>query len=459
MDTNDIRGTRGYSHSGTLAVVKTLLVSFFMLCLPFTTLMAQTNQSQSAELNILFPAGSVVVDMNYMGNDQRWRAFEDAFRKNYGGKNLSNLRLDIYSGASPEGVPSRNKWLAENRGRAVRHLIRQRLGSGINNIVIHNEGSRWEGLYDLVSASNEPWRDEVLRIIEAPASINENQVDPRETKLRKLQSGKVWKELEPYLAQLRTGANAVLSYEGTTTTIVQRDTVVMVVHKYEPLLVRDSIYQTRVQSIDAKKARRDSIVALQKQYPAWAVKTNTLFWALGAPNIQVEIPLWHSNLWSLEAEYAFPWFVWDNNSQARQIQNLGAEIRYWLGDRKRHPMLQGVHIGAGLAFGYYDWESKKSNGYQGEYLNFYVNVGYQYRWTENWAFDANVGFGIFASKYRHYYGSSVYPENHTEERDNHLVWHENGNLIWPGICHASISVSYMFNAWPFHFKAEKLNGK
>lgn len=437
----------------------------FVLLLLFSplALTAQENEPKSAELSILFPAGSVTVDMSYMGNGDRWNAFERSFLANFGGKNISNLRLDIYSGASPEGIPSRNKWLAENRGRAVRHLIRQRLGQGIHNIVIHNEGARWDGLYDLIMASNESWKNDVLRIIEEPASNNENQRDPRETKLRRLRNGQVWREMEPYLAQLRTGANAVLSYEGRTDTIIQRDTVVIVANK--PMAIADTTYHYHYDiyqqpySHKAKVSVRDSITAIQVQYPAWAIKTNVLMWAFGAPNVQCEIPLFHGNQWSLEAEWVFPWFVWGNNTRALEIQNLGAEIRYWLGDRKRHPMLQGFHIGAALALGYYDLETKESKGYQGEYLNFYFNIGYQYRLNEHWAFDASVGVGLLSSKYRQYYGSSVYPDNHLEEHDDHLVWKENGSLLWPGICHAGVTLSYMFNAWPFHTKPQKLHGK
>ena len=270
-------------------------------------LSAQSGELKSAELNILFPAGSVAVDMGYMGNRERWDAFEEAFRANFGNRQIPNLRLDIYSGASPEGIPARNKWLAENRGRAVRNLIRQRLGQGIHNIVIHNEGARWDGLYDLVLASNETWKYDVLRIIEEPAANNENQRDPRETKLRNLQRGRVWSELEPYLAQLRTGANAVLSYEGRTDTIVQRDTIVMMVN--QPLAAVDTAYQGQPYSHKAIVSKRDSITSIMVQYPAWAIKTNLLFWAFGAPNVQCEIPLFHGNQWSLEAEWVFPWFV------------------------------------------------------------------------------------------------------------------------------------------------------
>lgn len=440
-----------------LALVHVGVASMVVFLLSFYPqhLSAQSGELKSAELNILFPAGSVAVDMGYMGNRERWDAFEEAFRANFGNRQIPNLRLDIYSGASPEGIPARNKWLAENRGRAVRNLIRQRLGQGIHNIVIHNEGARWDGLYDLVLASNETWKDDVLRIIEEPAANNENQRDPRETKLRNLQRGRVWSELEPYLAQLRTGANAVLSYEGRTDTIVQRDTIVMMVN--QPLAAVDTAYQGQPYSHKAIVSKRDSITSIMVQYPAWAIKTNLLFWAFGAPNVQCEIPLFHGNQWSLEAEWVFPWFVWGNNTRALEIMNLGAEIRYWLGNRKSQPMLQGFHIGAALAGGYYDLEMKKSKGYQGEYVNFYFNIGYQYRWSEHWALDASIGVGLLYSKYRYYEGSSIYPEGHLEENDNHLMWKENSNILWPGICHAGVTLSYMFNAWPFQTKSKKLH--
>ena len=459
---NTIKRTKSVSRTLHTTLFHNCVASVFALLMCFFSLpvSAQEGETKSAELNILFPAGSVDVDMSYMGNAERWNSFEQAFRANFGNRTIPNLRLDIYSGASPEGIPSRNKWLAENRGRAVRHLIRQRLGNGIHNIVIHNEGARWDGLYDLILASNESWKNEVLSIIAEPASTNENQRDPRETKLRRLQGGRVWTALEPYLAQLRTGANAVLSYEGKTDTIVRRDTVVMVTNRpVASAFVHDTIYSMQPYSHKVKVNRRDSVTAIMVQYPAWAVKSNLLFWAFGAPNIECEIPLWHGNQWSLEVEMIFPWFVWGNNTRAQQLFNLGAEIRYWLGDRTMHPMLHGFHIGAGLATGKYDLEMKESKGYQGEYINLYFNIGYQYRWNEHWALDASVGVGLLSSKYRKYYGSSIYPDDHLEEHDDHLIWKENGTLLWPGICHAGVTLSYMFNAWPFQIKPMKLNGK
>jgi hypothetical protein len=212
---------------------------------------------------------------------------------------------------------------------------------------------------------------------------------------------------------------------------------------------------------EARAARRDSLRHEWLRYPAWAVKTNLLLWGVVAPNVEVEVPLGHRNRWSLEAEYFVPWFVWNRNAHASQFHNLGFELRYWLGNRSLHRWLQGWHMGLAVAAGYYDWEWKKHEGYQGEYVNTYFNIGFQYRWGNHWGLDCALGLGLMATKYRHYYGSSVYggsvnPESHLEPWDKHLIWHDTGHMMWPGACHGCVSYVYLFNAWPFHTKSRKL---
>jgi hypothetical protein len=190
-----------------------------------------------------------------------------------------------------------------------------------------------------------------------------------------------------------------------------------------------------------------------------ALKTNLLLWGVVAPNIQLEIPLGRQNRWSLELAYFTPWFIWGHNSHASQCQNWGAEVRYWLGNRKQRRWLQGWHVGIAVAGGYYDFEWKKHEGYQGEHLNTYVNIGYQHRWGDHWGLDFGVGAGALFTKYRHYYGGSVYPDNHLEEWDEHLIYHDKGTFTWAGPCHANITLAYFFNAWPLRTKPQKLENR
>jgi len=436
----------------------------WLVALLLTTLSAaaQTGGALLTDtLSIRFRMDSTRVDLAFDGNDLRWATFEENFYRRYANVQPGALRLDIYAGASPEGTAAHNRWLGENRGLSIRRLARQRLGRAVGSIVVHNEAARWDGFYDLVADSHEPWRDEVLRIIEMPASPDENKRDQRETLLRALRGGSVWPVLrDKYLAPLRSGATAILSWQAGRDTIVIRDTVV-VVKAYEgtPATIVAPVAPAASESAAAAAAaRRDSLLFERLQYPAWAVKTNFLLWGVVAPNIQVEIPLGRHNHWSLELEYFAPWFTWSHNARASQFHNVGIELRCYLGNRTYHPWLHGWHLGLAAAGGYYDWEWKKHEGYQGEYINAYLNIGYQHRWGMHWALDCALGFGAMATKYRHYYGGSVYPEGHLEEQDDHLIWHDTGHYLWPGPCHASLSLVYMFNAWPFHTKSRKLKG-
>ena len=186
----------------------------------------------------------------------------------------------------------------------------------------------------------------------------------------------------------------------------------------------------------------------------WALKTNLLLWGLAAPNGQVEFPLGRSNRWSIEGEVFWPWFIWSHNAHAHQCGNVGLELRYWLGDRKRHHTLDGWHIGLGVAAGYYDFEWKKHEGYQGEYLNVYCNIGYQHRWgkRKQWAVDGGLAIGWIPTNYREYLGSSLFPVGHEEEFDDHLMWQKTSSKNFFGATHANITLAYMF-----HTKDNKKN--
>ena len=223
----------------------------------------------------------------------------------------------------------------------------------------------------------------------------------------------------------------------------------------DTIIVRDTVYlQPTPVYIWRKSPKKEKREQKQKLKPApvladqsrvWALKTNLVLWGLAAPNIEFEIPLDTKNQLSIEGEFFVPWFRWSDNTKARQCLNLGCEVRYWLGERQYHRCLEGLHVGAALAAGYYNLEWKRSDGYQGEYINPYINIGYQYRFDSHWAVDVGLGVGCLFTKYRHYLGSSVYPEDRTEPHDNHLIWHDNGHYTWLGPNHVNISIVYLFD--------------
>lgn len=427
----------------------------------------------SDTLEVLFRLDSTRIDRDFGGNRERISRFVQAYHTNYSQYNPDAVQIDIYAGASPEGTGDHNRWLGQSRGNSIRRLIRDSLGIRYSNIFVHNMAARWDDFYDAVADSNEPWRDEVLAIIGQEPSKDGSVRDHREAKLRALHGGKVWPVLlDKYLAPLRSGGSAVISYipERDVYREVQRDTVYK--HYYffgsypfggccpntpfrsgvgvfPPVFVPYTGTGTE-ETKPAQKEREKPDIR-----PAWAIKTNLLFWGVVAPNVQVEFPLGRKNRWSLEVEYDHPWFIWNKNANASQILNLGLELRLYLGNRYYRRWLDGWHIGLAVSGGKYDWEWKQHEGWQGEFINAYFNVGYQHRFGKHWAVDAGLGVGVIPSRYRHYYGGSVYPDNHLEPWDIHLIYHDKGQFFFPGATHINVSIAYMFNNWPVRFKTMK----
>ena len=377
-------------------------------------------------LKVMFRVGQSEIDMRYEGNEQRVNAFVDHIGKAYVDVAPKFLSLTIFTGASPEGPAELNRRLGEQRGIALRQLLMERMPGRVSNVTIVNRGAQWGELYNMVRASQEPWRDDVLRILEQRPASDVWGADKREQQLRKLHKGRVWNELSAkYLPPLRSSGSAVVEEVPLPT---QKDTIVI----------------------------RDTLIYLPVPYPEiyvdhekkWAIKTNLLLWGVIAPNVQLEIPLGDCHRWSIEAEVFFPWWTWSHNAHAEQFLNVGAELRYWLGDRTLHHTLDGWHIGLGLGLGYYDFEWKRSEGWQGEYLNVYCNVGYQHRFGRHkqWLVDGGLALGYIPTKYRHYLGSSQFPVGHEEEYDNHLMWQDSGWKHILGATHVNFTLGYVFDA-------------
>ena len=380
-------------------------------------------------LHVLFRVGQSDIDLDYAGNGARIQAFVDHLKKDIKGADAQETAVTIYTGASPEGPAELNRRLGEQRGLALRKVLISHLQDKPVHIAVVNEGARWKGLYDMVEASDESWKADVLRILEqTPREDGSFQMESREKELRKLKNGRVWEALtRDYLPALRGSGMAVVT-EHPVPVLLQHDTIVL----------------------------RDTIIYLPKLCPKpyvdhrnlVAIKTNFLLWGVLTPNIQLEIPLGHKGRWSIETEFFCSWWTWGNNTRAQQIMNLGVEGRYWLGNRERHHNLDGWHIGLAAAIGYYDLELKRSEGWQGEYLNVYFNGGYQHRFGRHkqWLVDGGIGLGYIPTQHRHYLGSSVYPVGYEESEDKHLMWQGTSWRHILGATHANISIGYLFGA-------------
>ena len=409
-----------------------LFVSAFLI--PAT---AHAQEMNTDTLEIFFHLDSTRIHMDYNNNLTRWNTFEENFLKHFAGRDPRYIVLDIYSGASPEGTASHNVWLGQNRGESIKQLAQRRLPGRIGEIVIHNEAARWQGLYDAIAASDEPWRDEVLSIVSQPPSVR-NGYDNREWKLREMNGGSVWPVLlEKYLPPLRSGGTAIVSLRTPTDTVVVHDTIYVVQQPAQPAIIADSLNVAPV-------AEGDSVVETVVEYECWkpvvAFGTNLFFDALVTPNLEVEVPFGWSR-WSLLAEWWTPWYVWHGNNlhdHAYEVLLLGAEGRYWLSPREPEcpTLLRGHFIGVYGAGGKYDIEPGKSDhrGWQGEFTSLGVTYGYAWRLKKQWRLEVSASAGYAGGPKRSYHGMFD---------DAHLIWHHNRHFDYFGLTKAKVSISWL----------------
>lgn len=160
-----------------------------------------------------------------------------------------------------------------------------------------------------------------------------------------------------------------------------------------------------------------------------SLKTNLLFDALLVPNLSAEFPI--GRRWSVVGECWFPWWKSRDDSRALQILFVGAEGRYWLGNRQLHDPLRGHFVGLFAGGGKYDLENH-SKGYQGEfYIAAGLSYGYVFRLNRRLGLELSVGIGYLRTQYRHYVGA---------EDNRYLVWQNDGTYTWVGPVKANVSL-------------------
>ena len=169
--------------------------------------------------------------------------------------------------------------------------------------------------------------------------------------------------------------------------------------------------------------------------PIVAVKTNLLWWAAAAPNIEFEVPFGKRRQWSVMAEMWCPWYVWHNNSRAYEVMLFGAELRHWYGtcrDKSRAP-LTGLFLGLYAAGGKYDleWNSK---GDQGEFYSGGLTIGYSWPIHRRLNLELSGSVGALGGPRRHYKGMAD---------DTRLVKEYNSSTFYAGPTKLKLSIVWL----------------
>lgn len=396
-----------FSANRSVLVRKCLYTCFLLFFAGFTPLCANAQDFQTVSasdtigVKVYFRQGYSIPQPSFRQNGIRLGEFVDRIAALNGDTSVRLSSIDIVAYASPEGSYTLNKKLARKRAYNISAYLKGNMPFLSDTLFnVQPKGIDWNGLIDMVSASDMKYRSEVLNILRnVPEHTYRNGrlVDSRLKRLMDLRGGRPYNYMyEHFFPALRAaGAYVICDFERIAP-VVEPDTVIEeeVVEVVEPVYIEetDTVVIAPVDTVVAKP-----IEVVVRDYDRWAIKSNALYLAAGVTNVGGEYAF-HPH-WSVDLP-----LVWSPYTLARTYRMrflyIQPEARYWL-DRPMKGHFFGVHLHAGV----FNVSFDRNNRYQSE-KGFHgggISYGYSLPFAKRWSAEFTVGVGYAFTKYCTYY--------------------------------------------------------
>ena len=340
--------------------------------------------------------------------------------------------VEVDSYASPKGGQIYNEGLSARRSASMVQYLIDSIGVDSESITSKSSGIAWEKLLATVDTMEVPYKEEVLDIlINVPThtwtKVNKTDrwrtlVDSRYKRFMDLRGGIPYNYImERVFSSLRYSSVCTIHYR----------------RKFPKIELEEVHYEVPA---DLGVVAKDSVATEESdslvRRPLFALKTNLLFDALTALNVELEVPI--GKRWSVMGEWMFPWWLSKDNSRALEILNGSIEGRYWFSKMLDAPAMTGWFGGAYVSGGLYDLRNN-GKGYQGEiYYAAGLSTGYAHKLNKKGSLrmEYSLGLGLLNTEYRYYEG---------KENNQILIWQNDGRLIWIGPTKAKISLVWMIH--------------
>lgn len=157
------------------------------------------------ELEIIFKVSKIEIDSTVFNNEVTFGKILNAIDKIFANPKYKMDKIEIAGYASPEGKRGLNRWLAENRAKAlINYIIEHRPQYNLteDSFRLRNGEENWPGLRRLVVDSDMAEKDQVVEIIDMDLPDEEKKI-----RIKAIDRGKVWnkmlKEVYPHLRSAR----------------------------------------------------------------------------------------------------------------------------------------------------------------------------------------------------------------------------------------------------------------
>ncbi len=304
-----------------------------------------------------------------------------------------------------------------------------------DSVVTYNDSYiPWEYLSSLVEASDISHKGEILRIISEEAKIvdyiGDRSIDNRVLRLKALDGGKVWKELNRrFFIPMRNACVIFATYQTEP------------LPRIEPVIAKvDSVYTiewtpTLPILLDSIQPIRETPIA-EQWHRTLSVKTNALGLGLAIANAAVEIDLCKHWSFNLPVYYS----AWNYFTPTVKFRTFAVqpEMRYWFSEKNLRN--DGLFVGAHFGLAYYNIATDgeyRTQDHDGTSPAFGggLSVGYRMPISKNnrWKVEFSIGAGAYSLHYDKFHNY----------HNGFLVSTEKKTYI--GIDQASVSFSYTFD--------------
>lgn len=346
--------------------------------------------------------------------------------------------ITVKGGASPEGYTPSNRILSEKRAWNMRAYILDKISLADSLVKIAPSDVDWELLSRMIAASDQPWRDEAVRIIaNTPIWIFDEDnriVDGRKSRLCMLWGGQAWRYMEKHFFPDLRNAGFRIICEREVLAITPETSVECVEASGETVSMRaDSIFDTPSAVVGTQieePVALASVVRVEKDRTfAVLLKTNMLYDVTAVPNIGLEISIGKN--WSVGAQWMYAW--WDNEARHRywRVSGGDVEVRRWFSSRREvRSMMCGHHVGLYGQMLTYDIEWG-GRGCLGERWNWAAGLSYGYSLSvgRQLNIDFTLGIGYLTGDYMKY-----------TPQDDCYVWESTHRRKWFGPTKAEVSL-------------------
>ena len=395
------------------------------------------SQENRTEICVDFRVNSTVIDSAYSDNAVRMQEIIDFLRAIRQDSTINIVEVSFCGAASPDGSDQQNRKLARGRLTALERLVRKEVYIPDSLITRNDSYIPWDYLKSQIEDSGLIRKDEVIAILEEKSLLVDyyhpnTHIDNRIVKLKQLDNGKVWQQMNKlFFERMRNACAVFVTYKKVLPPV------------QESIIVPDTIVVEPEPVVDVVEIVPDTTAVVETIVPEveeWSrklhIKTNAIGLGIGVANVAAEIDL--AKHWSFTLPiYYSAWDYFKTTIKFRTAA-IQPEFRYWLSEEN-----DGFFAGAHFGLAYYNLAFDGDYRYQDHNretpaIGGGVSIGYRLPISKNnrWRVEFSLGAGVYSNYYDKFY-------NTPDTKDGLMV--ESVKKTYWGIDQAAVSFSYSFD--------------